>query len=270
MPRLLAQTAKAFSHAHATIGFMTTASDGWAEWDRYITVNGQPAYYLGNVCGTCSFLFERLPGANAGIEVGDLTARLAVGIEDASAELIETLGQLMPGTSYLIVLLRLQPQLVRPFGPSDYFSLEQVQNEGGVDPFWNLPHYPKVPYYRVASRSGVPISPAGPYAEAFDFIVPMYPESLLDDSRIAFYENELRNGRAPTAIALSLLDVKQPERAEISHWCLAHYVVDGHHKLAAAARTQQELTLLAFIAVDRGVSTQDQLDDFLASYSGSD
>ncbi len=44
----------------------------------------------------------------------------------------------------------------------------------------------------------------------------------------------------PTALAVSLLDVKAPaarreQSAVAEHWCVSHYLLDGHHKAALVA-----------------------------------
>ena len=50
--------------------------------------------------------------------------------------------------------------------------------------------------------------------------------------------------------------MKSPADHGTDHWCLAHYLLDGHHKIAAAARRQQPVTLVAFVAVEQGISTE--------------
>jgi hypothetical protein len=43
------------------------------------------------------------------------------------------------------------------------------------------------------------------------------------------------------------------------HWCLSHYLLDGHHKLNAAAERGTPVSILSFLAVDKGVSTREQV-----------
>ncbi|WP_420471439.1 hypothetical protein [Brevundimonas sp. FT23042] len=267
MASLLELSNASVLNADSAIAFATTGGGSWPEWDRYLTVNGQQAYHLGNVCGTCAFLFQRLAGANAGIRVGKLTSILEQGVTSLSPELIDTLAQLMPNAEYRVALLRILPQQVQLGGPLDYFAAEQVENEGGIDPFWGLPHDPRVPYYRIKDRSAVAVRAkdnAG--GLAFDFIVPMFPDTLLNEHRIRHYESLIRSGRAPTAVSVSLLDVKGPASTGTDHWCMAHYLLDGHHKVAAAARVGQEITLLSFVAVDQGASSPEQVDVVLGNY----
>ncbi len=267
MPYLLDQTTRDVAQSQSPLAFLNTGDGDFEVWDRYLTVNGKQAYYLGNVCGTCSFLFERMEGAEAGIDVGELTTQLAVGLDCLPEEVVDTLAQLLPPSGYIVALLKLKPQLVQLHGDSDYFAVEQVENEGGLDYFWGLPHYPKVPYYRVDGRSRVKVSNGSSTGEAFDFIIPMFPETFLNSERTSFFERAFKDGRTPTAVTLSLLDVKGPAATGKDHWCLAHYVIDGHHKIAAAARAERELTILAFIAVEHGISSRKQINTVLRTFS---
>jgi hypothetical protein len=268
MARLIELSDASVINSTSVVDFATTGGGSWPEWDRYLTVNGQKAYHLGNICGTCSFLFERMTGANAGIEVGELTGLLAEGIPSLSPGLVDTLAQLMPNSEYRVALLQATPQLIHLNGPLDYFAVDQVENEGGVDPFLGAPHDPKVPYYRIKDRSAVEV-PTEDRSQslAYDFVVPMFPETLLEEERVSHYEGLIRSGHVPTAVALSLLDVKGPAMTGTDHWCMAHYLLDGHHKIAAAARAEQDITLIAFIAINHGISSADQLDDYLSTYS---
>ena len=62
----------------------------------------------------------------------------------------------------------------------------------------------------------------------------------------------------PTAIALSILDTAGPwdyaESATLRarHWALTHFLMDGHHKTAAAAATGQPLRLLSLLSLSGG------------------
>ncbi len=43
-----------------------------------------------------------------------------------------------------------------------------------------------------------------------------------------------------------------------THWCLARYLLDGHHKLFAAAN-DQPVRLLSFLSVDDGICNTDDI-----------
>ena len=53
------------------VGFeQPTYEDGSVGWDRYLTLEGERAYFIGGVCDTCEFLFERMRGANRNVSQG--------------------------------------------------------------------------------------------------------------------------------------------------------------------------------------------------------
>jgi hypothetical protein len=116
MPKLLDKTNRTVTDSRSAIGFATTGGGAWEVWDRYLTVDGKHAYHVGNVCGTCAFFFERMEGANKGIEVGALASTLADGVTDLDAALVDTLAQLMPNSAYVVALLRVTPQRVQLLG----------------------------------------------------------------------------------------------------------------------------------------------------------
>ncbi len=86
----------------------------------------------------------------------------------------------------------------------------------------------------------------------------MMPSGWLEPETVETYEHRLHDGERPTALAVSLLDVRGPaddregEPEVTTHACLAHYLLDGHHKTFAAARAGKPLTLLSFLALTEG------------------
>jgi hypothetical protein len=93
----------------------------------------------------------------------------------------------------------------------------------------------------------------------------MFPERWLDPARIVHYKNKIEAGAMPTAVAISVLDVKGPAMRGIDHWCFAHYLLGGHHKVAAAASAGSPLTVITFLASDRGVASKAEVEVALAS-----
>jgi hypothetical protein len=52
-----------------------------------------------------------------------------------------------------------------------------------------------------------------------------------------------------------------------SHACLAHYLVDGHHKVFAAGKARLPLILISFLAIDKGISSTDEIEQVIKGIS---
>lgn len=243
------------------VAFQTEGGGSWSVWDRYITIDGKKAYHIGNICGTCSFLFERLEGANQSINVDNVVDQLNTGLTKLDPFVVDALKQVMPNGKYHVLLSQGCPTIIRPGQEGDYFSKEQV-DLWGTDCFWCMPHSPKTEYYRLQTAT------LSHQRCLFEFLVPMFPHDWLDKDRVAQYREMASQGQMPSAVTLSVLDVKGPanwegEKAIISHWCLAHYLLDGHHKVYAAAATGKPLTFVSFLAVEKGISSEEEIIDMM-------
>jgi hypothetical protein len=223
---------------------------------RLLTVDDEPAFELSFWCGTCQFLFERLPGATttfSTVETGGLTAGSAGRLDE---DVISRFAVLLPESTYQPLLLQIEPRLVHPARPGDYFAEEQVAT-WGLDSFWGLPAYPRTPYYRTFETS------VDAEAHLYEFVVPMVPPSWNERDRVTSYADELIGGATPTAVAVSILDVCAPAVEQgtdyYTHWALTHFLLDGHHKTQAAAETGHPLRLLSLLAVEAGLATLEQV-----------
>lgn len=243
--------------SQSIVGFETTGGGHWEEWDRFLTIQGEKAYHIGNICGTCAFFFERMGGANQSVHVEKLVDSLNTGIDKLDDGIIDDLKTIIPNGKYLVSLSQIQPQLSMPFSDQDYFSHEQI-DLWGIDGFWGLPHYPKTEYYRLNSK--VLKEQRG----FFEFLVPTFPYTWLKQERVEEYKSKISNDNQPTVVSLSILDVKQPANWDgdpktTSHWCLAHYLLDGHHKAYASAMSGKPITMISFIALDQGISSAEDV-----------
>jgi hypothetical protein len=262
MSKLIAVADATSNNTDSRIGFETEGGGDWPEWDRFITLDGKKAHYVGNICGTCSFVFERREGANDKLSPSELSESLRNGISNVDEAITHAAMRVLPTGAYKGMLLSSVPQLIVPSHKGDYFFEEQIEL-WGIDPFWGVPHYTRKEYYRGET------SKMSQRRQLFEFIVPMFPKRYLSDKTIRSYETLLRHGAAPAALAVSVLDVKGPATwkgdPEITeHWCLAHYLLDGHHKLYAASQTSKPISLLSFLAVGKGISNTDQIAEVLS------
>ncbi|BBE51625.1 hypothetical protein OYT1_ch2100 [Ferriphaselus amnicola] len=247
------------SGSSSIIGFTTEGGGNWKVWDRYLTIDGKKAFHIGNVCETCSFFFERLEGANKSVNSEVVVDALNKGVRNLAPSIVQALALIVPDGKYKLLLQDVRPRLVKPGEESDYFADEQVAL-WGVNGFWGMPHFPKTEYYRLRTKS------MKEGRGLFEFLVPMFPHNWLDQRRLAEYEAAYNNNEMPSAVSISILDIKSPadwdrEQDITSHWCLAHYLIDGHHKAYAAAKSGKPFTLISFLAVSQGISSEEEITE---------
>ena len=260
MSRLLAVGGSNSETRDSRIDFATEGDGNCPVWYRFITVDGKRVHHLGNVCGTCPFVFQRLEGPHDRVSPHDLTNLLRTGVSKLEQRVTQRVMEILPVGEYKILLLSCVPQYIVPSTRGDYFVEEQVEawgpdtgDEGGT-------HDPKSEYYRTATI------PLASHTRLFEFIVPMFPSRSLRQETVDLYLSILKQQTIPTALAVSTLDLKEPvdEEGEIgAHWCLAHFLLDGHHKAYAASQARKAITLLSFLAVDKGVSGLDDIEHLL-------
>ncbi len=202
-------------------------------------------------------MFRRLEGASTTLSIEDVRGRLADGLEGIDDEVIEAFAQVLPMDDYLPLLLSVTPSLTTPMRDGDYFGEEQVST-WGLDCFWGLPQYPSTPDYRTFT------APVRQDAHLFAFVVPMVPPTWDDPATVQEYSRLLEASDRPTAVAVSTLDLCQPAMSGQStdyheHWCLTHFLLDGHHKMHAAAVTGRPLRLLCLVGLDAGLAGAQEL-----------
>lgn len=217
---------------------------------RHLIVDGAEAFELSFPCGSCALLFRRLDEGARALAADALHDHLDEGvpaIDDPS--LRDLVSTILPEGTYLPLLLSIEPVLVAPGDDHDYFSREQVAHRG-IDPTLGAPEDPATGYYRGPTRT------TGDHETLFEFLVPMVPPDWNDRERVASYEERLRAGGAATVLAVSVLDRTQPFDSADAHTGLVHFVLDGHHKLEAAARLGVPVTVLSFISVDASLADE--------------
>lgn len=242
--------------AEARLRFETERHElGGGPRRRLLMVDGKPAFELSFWCGTCPFLFRRLEAAQETLSLESVQERLTGALADPDDDgVIDAFGAVLPEGEYLPMLLRVEPRLVVPGKEGDYFSGEQVAT-WGLDQFWGLPEYPHTPYYRTF-ETAVDAS-----AHLYEFVVPMVPPTWNERERVEEYVELMGRGTVPTAVAVSTLDLCEPADGmpddQYEHWGLTHFLLDGHHKLEAAATAGRPVQLLSLLALDEGLATSE-------------
>jgi hypothetical protein len=265
------------------IGF---TQDGWT---RYLTVGGKQAYQIGGGCDTCLFFFERVTSNK--LDPIALAGRLGAGDDVLADDVLQAVGALLPSGNYAVVDMTIRPRLTQPCDSSDYFSHESI-DLFGVPQYQGIPHSPRIAYWRAGETDMPQGSGARRVAETlkrrdtdtpqrlFQFVVPMETPAVMDAERLEHYRRDLEGGRRPVALGVSVLDVRAPavtpwdkngdasyEYAE--HWCLATYLLDGHHKIQAAAQSGRSVGLLTFISREASMATDEDIDAALLAIETS-
>jgi hypothetical protein len=217
---------------------------------RYLTIDGIPAYQIGYSCGTCGLVLRRQPGTPSGLlSAASVRDRLNAGLDGFDMEVIDTFAARLPRGDYQVMLLDTLPTLVAPGSTGDYFAFDgpagwrNEEFEYSIDPA-------NANYYRL-DRLAV-----GDHDELFEFAVPMGDPTQLDANVVARY---LHTPGRPTAVAFGLLDIEGLWFRRERHWGLFHFLLDGHHKTAAAAASNVPIRLLTFVSADESLASDDEL-----------
>lgn len=241
------------SSSEARLQFDTELQElGGGPRRRLLMVDDEPAFELSFYCGTCPLLFRRLETAREKLSLESVQERLTGALADPNdGGVIEAFGALLPEGEYLPLLLDVEPRLVVPGKEGDYFSGEQVTT-WGIDQFWGLPEYPHTPYYRTFETA------VDEDAHLYEFVVPMVPPTWNERERVEEYIALMERETVPTAVAISTLDVCQPAIDQggdyFVHWGLTHFLLDGHHKLEAAATVGRTVRLLSLLTLDESLA----------------
>jgi len=213
---------------------------------RVLRIGGRQVVDMGNYCNTCSLLFQHLADPAQRVHLDALADHLASGVSKREMfHVLDTIYPVLPQGAYEVSLLELTPRLIHRGSPQDYFVTDRPL-------LWTYPGDPEGPsidYYRGMTE------PIPPDSALFEFVVPLYEMARLNPKVVEEYEQRMVAGKKPTAMAITLLDRRQPatwgaDPPITQHYLLAHYLIDGHHKLRAAANVDRPLTLLSFLARD--------------------
>jgi hypothetical protein len=70
----------------------------------------------------------------------------------------------------------------------------------------------------------------------------------------------LRTTIKPTLSILVSLATLRNLPPVTEHWCFPSLLIDGHHKVFAAAKLKKPITMLTFLAIDDGTADSPQID----------
>jgi hypothetical protein len=190
-------------------------------WWQYLDLHGEPLYLIGNTCGTCSAIFGRVHDQNLPLTPRQLSTQLEAGLTSVSQSIIDTVAVLLPKGRYHVGLVTMTPTLIAQGNPPRGVSCD-------ADYFW-------VCRVQTTERSA-----------EYELILPLVAPNELNRARVAFYQTQFTRGCMPTALALSMYDGRAP-MGRYSQTALAHFILDGHHKMMAASQSAKPLSILSFL-----------------------
>lgn len=220
--------------------------------NRYLAIDGKEVFDLGFPCESCTIVFSRVDAATIPMSPPEISAALGAGVSSLDDPLLASISHLVPVGEYVVALLTISPRLVAPGEPDEYFANEYRRTTDRKADAGTA-------YFRGRTTELTPGAASDSSATFIELAVPLVPIGSLDPSVLSAWEVELAAGADPTVFALSDL-----QWVGLNHWesdfepdpktqvVLTHFLLDGHHKMLAAARTQSTVGLLAFVPLASG------------------
>lgn len=221
-------------------------------------VDNQPVTRTCTSSATMEALFERLtPAPDAPAPrlelVREVQDRLNSGLSELEEGVTALTSLLLPPGHYMATLMQLRPRWVQPGDAHDFFAQEVRQ-------FWGYPATldNQLPYYRSPGwRQPSTVTYASGVTEAAPdlgvcVLIPTQPDEALRPERVAHYAQRMAEGERPTLLSLHVCEERGGNSSVVSRPTLGnlalsmHHVLDGHHKLRAAALGGHRIGVLAF------------------------
>jgi hypothetical protein len=231
---------------------------------RRLTVDGRPLIDLGVDCDTCYLTMDVL-GSTSRSVLDDVRDRLVRGLDELDPAVLDAVGSALPAGDYTALLLE-----VRPSGPSVVFAGEPGTEEQEVGspvrgypvgaPFpapWRL-HDPAYEYYYARGLASAP--PRTTPVVVREVLVPLVDSATLDPEVVRAHAARLAGGTRSVAVAWSVL-----ERVDDDEIAWVHYLLDGHHKVHAAAIGAGPVGLLSLLSCTAGTVPEERARQLLRS-----
>jgi len=243
--KILARSTLTVENSMPVIKFVRPAARNYPNdgWDRYLFIHDKPAFYLGTVCETCNFMFRKVPGDFSIEKAERISQKLNQGLSAIDDEVLCGVSQFLQSGDYETFLIELLPMLVQPETDDDFFN-HKIYVDFGDDDYKSV--YSE--YYRTEASVVDDDKPV------FQFVVPMFDHKTLNHEQVNAYRKSISGGQKPTALAVSILDTKWvcdfDDYDDLVEYpiCMPHFLLDGHHKIYAAALEKCSITVLSFVS----------------------
>ncbi|MFK7998028.1 MAG: HEAT repeat domain-containing protein [Polyangiales bacterium] len=221
-------------------------TSNWARWTRSLFVGDNALYSVGSTCGTCETLLvlAGFPEDHALELSRELSATMLMPSFDS--EWVRTwtpvLTQLQTG-HYLATSLALPIERVDTSGAS--WMTKRYEFRIDTDPDWpsddEQSPWPTTPHFQ-GPMFGEPL-------RTYWVTLPSQDLAALDEERVHFYMERIRDGHRPSALALGWMEDRYVQ-AEWNERVVATVLLDGHHKMEAYARLKVPASLIALFHLE--------------------
>lgn len=228
-----------------------------AGWHTVLTYGGRPVFLYGNPCGTCGFLYARV-GSPSDRITDDEGVELLGDLETVPTDsALQKLARVLPRDTYYASVLETRVRRVEPGSPEDFFSHDMVRLFGTARDVNRLEHLPPV-HYRLIPEHTLYRSNWG-FFEALltGVVMPLHDPARLSRERVEEWKVRFQGGRRPTLFALSILDTQSPAvenpgsdptYSYAEQVLLTNFLLDGHHRIQAAAELDAVVRVLAMVS----------------------
>jgi hypothetical protein len=243
----------------------------------HLTVAGERIFEYGCPCGTCGILFRKVGSTAHRLDDAESVELLGALDSVPEDEVLRRLARVLEPGLYHPTVLEGTIRLIEPGAPDDYFATDVVRLFGLEAPEYEEPSGPWTSYYKLGSdceleRTG---RLRGPHKALVTAVVmPLHDPAQLDRDRVEHWKRQQEAGRNLTAFAVSVLDnqqpameVKDPTYAYAEQFLLTSCLLDGHHRVQAAAETGAPLRILSLLARDFSLAQTEDLASVLGRYS---
>jgi hypothetical protein len=248
-----------------------------SRWYHHLLVAGQRVFEYGCPCGTCGIVFRRVGTSThrlSDAEAFTLLGRLDSVPSDGN---LRRLARVLQSGIYHPAIVEGAVRLVDPGTPDDYFASDVVRLSGLEPPEYEQPSGPRTMYYRLGSdrvlkRTGRLTSPHK--ALVTSVIMPLHDPSQLNRERIDYWLREGEAGVPLTAFAVSVIDNQQPAMrpadpsyAYEEHFLFTNCLLDGHHRVQAAAESGRTIRVLSLLARESSMVKSEDVSTILRGYA---
>lgn len=222
---------------------------------RHLEVDGARLIDTGIDCDTC-FLTLSGGGSTSEAVLRGLHDRLAEGLDHLDPVVLDVVEAVLPAGAHSALLLEIEPRGPTPLFSRDprdpqteeYMVESPVLGYGTGSPFQAPWRRHDLAYEDLYARGLATTPPFTTPVAVREAVVPLVDLGQLDPGTVQTYRDELAGGSPCTAVAWSVL-----ESAADDEVALVHYLLDGHHKMHAAASGGHPIRLLSLLSHTAGM-----------------